>query len=207
MVLCSVTLLLAVAGDLTCNAKEKKHIAATTTSNHRSAAVDNKAGETTEGDKSTVIDQCKSWQDFKAAVKAGKILAPDTAIPELPAGFQNGCVYSDEGAHTLNLYVLKDRLRLHTNVSEDSVEKVYRIIPQFDTEDEKWIESGKILHIGFDSGYQADERAKRYADRAHIDKESYTVVFRHLFMESRGVPLEEMARLLEATKSRANKKL
>lgn len=34
-----------------------------------------------------------------------------TAIPDMPEGFQKGCVFGDFGAYTISFYVLKDGLK------------------------------------------------------------------------------------------------
>lgn len=171
-----------------------------------------KDGETSQavaqsGGKSVKSSNCPTWTDVKAAAKAGKIEASSDKIPEMPAGFKNGCVYSAIGAHTLNFYVLKDDaterpILAQTNKNADPESlALYRQFPMFDDYDQKLMNAGKVVHVGFDSGMQAEERAKRYADRAHIDKENYTVEFGYVFVESHGAALEEIARLLEATKS------
>lgn len=173
--------------------------------------------------KSTTKDQCATWTDVKAADKAGKISfsdpdnlvnlrtsTPSRTMPELPAGFKNGCVYvndtSNVGPHTLELIVLKDGLRL-TPVpvdNNDPLIELFRIIPPSREEDEvaELEQKGQTRRIDFYSDGETlaaaggDETTKH----AKINKDRKIVFFGYQSMQSNGVPLEEMARLLEATK-------
>lgn len=139
-------------------------------------------------------------------------------FPELPDGFKEGCVFYDPGAHTVNLFILKN------GVSPNSVSVVApqpdngpfsQIVPRASLGEEAYdalMNSGQLLRIGFDSSpaYMEFIQRKNAWDRAFIDRSEYgnvTVYFRYLFMESKGVPPEVMARLLEATKSQFDKSM
>jgi ankyrin repeat protein len=137
-------------------------------------------------------------------------------FPELPDGFKEGCVFYDPGAHTLNFYILKD------GVSPDSISVVApqpddsaisQIVPIASLGEEAYdalMNSGQLLRVGFDGSpaYTEFIQQKNAWERAFIDRSEYgnvTVYFRYLFMESKGVPPEVMARLLEATKGQFDK--
>lgn len=151
------------------------------------------------------IDKCVTWQRFKAAIESGK-LNLGMPLPNLPTEFKNGCLSSDQGAHTIIIFVLKEGISAEPiplrNLPPDAI---YKIVPPLAITEkyDQLYENGQILQISFDfPGVKDLEFRKRHAwQQVHIDSEYHTVVFRNLFMESKGVSLEEMARLLEATKS------
>ncbi len=164
---------------------------------------------------SSSINPCVTWQAIRTAVQSGRVQSA-MIFPELPDGFKKGCVFYDPGAHTVNLFILKD------GVSPDSVSvaapqpddgSLSQIVPIGSLGEEAYdalMNSGQLLEVGFDGSpaYMEFIQRKNAWDRAFIDRSEYgnvTVYFRYLFMESKGVPPEVMARLLEATKSQFDK--
>ncbi len=160
---------------------------------------------------SSSINSCVTWQTLRTAVQSGTIRSR-LILPELPDGFKKGCVFYNEGAHTLNFQILKD------GVSPNSVSviaaqpynsPVSQIVPKGFIDD-ALMNRGQLLIVGFDSPGVTDAAfiRKNAWERAFIRKEEdgrVTVIFRNLFVESKGVPPEVIARLLEATKSQFNK--
>jgi hypothetical protein len=160
---------------------------------------------------SSSINSCVIWQTLRTAIQSGRVQSR-LILPELPDGFKKGCVFYDEGAHTLNFHILKD------GVSPDSVSVVAaqpydspisQIVPKAFIDD-SLMNRGQLLRVGFDSPGETDAAfiRKNAWERAFIRKSEdgrVTVIFRNLFMESKGVPPEVMARLLEATKSQFDK--
>lgn len=160
---------------------------------------------------SSSVNPCVTWQTLKTAVQSGTVQS-EIILPELPDGFKNGCVFFDEGAHTLAFYILKD------GVSPDSFSVVAaqpgdsaisQIVPKAFIDYEAYealMNRGQLLRVGFDSPGETEAAfiRKNAWERAFVRKYSdgnVTVIFRYLFMESKGVPEDVMIRLLEATKS------
>lgn len=164
-----------------------------------------------KGTASSSINPCVTWQTLRTTVQT-RTVQSRMIFPELPDGFKKGCVFSDEGAHTLNFNILKD------GVSPDSVEVVApqpgdsaisKIVPKAFI-DESLMNSGQLLRVGFDSPGETDAAfiRKNAWEKAFISKSSdgnVRVIFRYVFMESKGVPPEVMARLLEASQSHFDK--
>lgn len=161
-------------------------------------------GSMTEGDTQPAKD-CVTWEKFTAVVKSGEV-ALNLPIPELPNGFKHGCIFADVDVHTLNIYVLKDGLqktaRLHADLAQ--LHPLYKFVPLPQGLDVfKLIDRGQALIVMFDSPDQIDKWfiQKNAWDQAYIDQENDTVMFRYIYMHSKGIPLDELARLLEATSS------
>ena len=161
-------------------------------------------GSVPEGDIQPAKD-CVTWEKFTAVVKSGEV-ALNLPIPELPNGFKHGCIFADVDVHTLNIYVLKDGLqktaRLHAELAQ--LHPLYKFVPLPQGLDVfKLIDRGQALIVMFDSPDQIDKWfiQKNAWDQAYIDQENDTVMFRYIYMHSKGIPLDELARLLEATSS------
>ena len=94
--------------------------------------------------------KCRTWQDLKSQIQMiymGSIGA--TVIPDMPKGFQNGCVYGDHGAYTISLYVLKDNFKPR-NIKFDNERLLDSSIPRINGADpniERQIKKGNILHF------------------------------------------------------------
>lgn len=93
---------------------------------------------------------CKTWQEVKSQIQMiymGSVGA--TTIPDMPSGFQNGCVYGDHGAYTISLYVLKDNFKPR-NIKFDKERLLDSSIPRINGADpniERQIKRGNILHF------------------------------------------------------------
>ena len=138
-------------------------------------------------------------------VQSGEV-ALNLPIPELPDGFKNGCIFADVDVHTLNMYVLKEGLQrtaqVHTDLAQ--LHPLYKFVPLPQGLDVfKLVDRGQALIVMFDSPDQIDKWfiQKNAWEQAYIDQENDTVMFRYIYMHSKGVPLDELARLLEATSS------
>ena len=140
---------------------------------------------------SSSINPCVTWQAIRTAVQSGRVRS-EMIFPELPDGFKEGCVFYDPGAHTVNLFILKD------GVSPNSVSVVApqpdngpfsQIVPRASLGEEAYdalMNSGQLLRIGFDSSpaYMEFIQRKNAWDRAFIDRSEYgnvTVYFRYLY--------------------------
>ena len=148
---------------------------------------------------------CVTWERFTAVVQSGEV-SLNLPIPELPDGFKQGCIFADVDVHTLNLYVLKEGLqrtaRVHTDLAQ--LHPLYKFVPLPQGLDIfKLIDRGQALIVMFDSPDQIDRWfiQKNAWEQAYIDQENHTVMFRYIYMHSKGIPLDELAGLLEATSS------
>ena len=146
---------------------------------------------------------CVTWDNFTAVVESGEVTL-NVPIPELPDGFKQGCIFADVDVHTLNIYILKNGLRrtarLHTDLAQ--LHPLYKFVPLPQGLDVfKLIDRGQALVVMFDSPDQIDKWfiQKNAWDKAYIDQENHTVMFRYLYMHSKSIPLTELAKLLEAT--------
>ena len=160
---------------------------------------------TTSVSNTQPAEACVTWDKFKAVVQSGDVVL-DLPIPELPDGFKNGCIFADVDVHTLNLYVLKEGLqrtaRVHTDLAQ--LHPLYKFVPLPQGLDVfKLINRGQALVVMFDSPDQIDKWfiQKNAWEKAYIDQENHTVMFRYIYMHSKGIPLDELASLLEATSS------
>jgi hypothetical protein len=86
-------------------------------------------------------------------------------IPDLPANFQSGCIFADEGAHTLNIYVLangttpQDLGLEAVDIPGDYNRSLTQVIPQtlaLGDDEANVFATGKILKVGFDSPGETD---------------------------------------------------
>ena len=150
-------------------------------------------------------EACVNWDRFTAIVQSGEV-ALNLPVPELPDGFKNGCIFADVDVHTLNMYVLKEGLqrtaRLHTDLAQ--LHPLYKFVPIPQGLDVfKLVDRGQALIVMFDSPDQIDKWfIQRNAwEQAYIDQENHTVMFRNIYMHSKGIPLADLAKLLEATRN------
>jgi hypothetical protein len=93
---------------------------------------------------------CRTWQDVKSQIQMiymGSI--GNSVIPDMPKGFQNGCVYGDHGAHTISLYILKDDFKPRNikidneRLLDSSIPRINGAVPNI----ERQIKRGNILHF------------------------------------------------------------
>ena len=78
---------------------------------------------------------CVTWEEVKSEVESlySQFLYSDRLgyshpLPELPDGFQNGCVFGDNGAYVISISVLKDEMRPRLTQYYDTL---FGIIPRY----------------------------------------------------------------------------
>ena len=96
------------------------------------------------------LQTCKTWQQVKPEIQMiymGAIGA--TAIPDMPKGFQKGCVFGDFGANTISFYVVKDGLK-PANIKPEKEGVLDSSIPRVNSVNsniQKAIKNGNILRL------------------------------------------------------------
>ncbi len=92
-----------------------------------------------EIDNAQELRRCVTWEEVKSEVQS---LYDNHPLPELPDGFKNGCVFGDNGAYVIAIYVFQDGLHLPMTQDNDtlfgtSIPKLSSIDPEYPI-DENW---------------------------------------------------------------------
>ena len=138
---------------------------------------------------------CKTWQQVKSEIQMiymGSMGA--TAIPDMPEGFQKGCVFGDFGAYTISFYVLKDGLKAANfqpekeRVLDSSILRVNSANPNI----EKAVKKGDILRL-FNVCYSTGTMSfcKGIPTNKAYTKDGL-VCLRNLCMQANGVKKQEL---------------
>lgn len=147
-------------------------------------------------------ENCPTWETFREAVRSGKI-SLEVPIPNLPEGFRQGCISSELGAHTLNIFVYREGIEpkyIETNSGRDSL---YQILPPADGiahPSELPEQQIHTIHFGFDSGASYTKLVDKYqAWQEPYITAGGTVYFRYTWatLKPEGLPARQVASTLE----------
>jgi hypothetical protein len=112
----------------------------------------------------TANRDCPTWETFREAVRSGKI-SLNIPIPNLPAGFRQGCVASSSGAHTLNVFVYREGIQPKYKENAPTSNPIARILPPASGIANKSTLSDseiRAIHFGFDGGFSYTQLLDRY---------------------------------------------
>lgn len=150
------------------------------------------------------LQTCKTWQQVKPEIQMiymGAIGA--TAIPDMPKGFQKGCVFGDFGAYTISFYVLKDGLKSANMKPEEegvldfSIPRVNSANPNI----QKAIKNGDILRLfNVCSSTVTLNFCKGIPSKKAYTKDGL-VCLRNLCMQANGVKEQELENLWNAVRN------
>lgn len=146
---------------------------------------------------------CKTWSQVRSEIRQlySQFAPSPPPIPDVPTGFKNGCVFGDNGANTIALYVLRDGLRPRSARSNDRLfDTSIPLIRVVDLGTAS-VENGRLLQFNnvCASNGTLDFCRNTPTNRAYA--KNGAVCFRNFCMRAVGVPNAELLRLWNATRN------
>ncbi len=149
--------------------------------------------------------KCVTWDEAKPEIRRlyGRVGNPP--IPDLPNGFNKGCVFYDSGASTIALYVLRDEFDPQSIGIDTEAERERDSIPRLNASNLSkpldLIKSGDMLRFFNVCASVGTAQWCRGTPKNRAYVKDGLVCFRNMCVQANGVPHRELLKLWNATKN------